>query len=92
MKVRATYRHVFNVTREVEVDEVEFKKWADERYLGGYDFELAMACWLDAQDDEFTSEVFSDWRVDRPLPADFELQFSDVEDVALNAESQDSQS
>ena len=87
MKVNATYRHVFNVTREVEIDEEDFLQWAQDRYGEMYDTELAIAAWLDGMDTEFHGEVFHDWRTTAPLPNDFELQYSEVEDVTIAEES-----
>lgn len=84
MKVKATYRHVFNVTREVEIDPEEFEEWASKRYGDGYDAELAIAVWLDEMDTEFHASTFADWRTDKPLPSDFELQYSEVEDVVIS--------
>ena len=86
MKVQATYRHTFEVTREVEIDEADFRAWANRRYGEGYDTELAMACWIDAQDTEFHAEVFSEWRTNAPLPSDFEYQGHDVTDVRADVE------
>lgn len=83
MKVKATYRHVFEVTREVEVDEADFEAWLSGRMWSRaeHDRSLAIAAYLDEADAESTSEVFKDWRFDRPLPADFELQYSEVMDI-----------
>ena len=81
MKVQATYVHTFEVTREIEVDEADFRAWADKRYGGAYDDEFALAIWIDMQDTEFHAEVFSDWRATKPLPADFEYQGHVVSDV-----------
>jgi len=50
MKVNATFHHVLAVTREVEVDENEFRQWAHDRYGEQYDTDLALACWIDALD------------------------------------------
>lgn len=87
MKVQATYRHTFVVTREVEIDEADFRAWADKRYGEGYDDDMAMAVWIDWQDTEFHAEVFSDWRTNKPLPADFEYQGHDVDDVRTDREN-----
>ena len=87
MKVQATYRHVFTVTREVEVDEVEFLQWAQDKYGDEYDTELAIAAWIDDQDDEFHSEVFQDWRTNKPgtvLLTD--LHGSEPDDVVFELE------
>ncbi|GAA5198680.1 hypothetical protein [Microbacterium jejuense] len=83
MKVQATWHHVFEVSREVDVDEDEFKEWKHERYGEFADDELALAVWIDQQDTEFTAEVFHDWRLSTPLPSDFELLYSDVADARV---------
>ena len=86
MKAKATYVHTFEVTREVEVDEADFRAWADKRWGGAYDDDLALSCWVDMQDTEFHAEVFSDWRTFSPLPSDFEYQGHDVTDVRADVE------
>lgn len=85
MKVKATYRLTFEVTREVEVDDADFEVWKSGRMwsLAEHDRSLALASYLDQADDELTAEVFEDWRADRPLPSDFEFQEYDVVDVEL---------
>lgn len=83
MKVQADYRIVFKATREVDIPEQQFEEWARDRYQPGFDRELAIAAWIDNEGDELSSEVFSDWRSDKPLPSDFELQYTEVEDVEL---------
>lgn len=90
MRVKATYRHVFNVTRDVEVPDDGFEEWARLHYGSGYDRELAIAAWLDDQETEFHSDVFHDWRINEPLPPDFELQYSEVEDVEIDRKPVDS--
>lgn len=46
--------------------------------MGIHDEEDAFTIWLNAEDSEFHAEAFSDWRTDKPLPSDFELQYSEV--------------
>lgn len=81
MKVQATWHHVIAVTREIEIDEEAFTAWKSHRYGAGSDTELALAVWIDELDTEEIAEVFSDWKTSKPLPNDFELQYSEVIDV-----------
>lgn len=81
MKVKAQYHHVFEVTREVEVNEEDFAAWRDRRYGKGADNDLALTVWIEQQDTDWTAEVFHDWRSSEPLPSDFELQYSEVVDA-----------
>lgn len=90
MKVNATYVHEFEVTREVEIEESDFREWADKRYGSAYDDEFAMSIWLDMQDTEFHAEVFSDWCSNKPLPTDFEYQGHEVTDVRVGTEREES--
>ena len=78
VKVRAQFRMVFSVTREVEVDEQDFDGWALRRYGEGFDRELALTVWIDDLDTDSMAEVFSDFRTNEPLPADFEFQYSET--------------
>lgn len=81
MKVDATYRHVFEATRTVEIDDEDFAAWRTHQAESGHvysDDEEAICAFLDDADTEFTAEVFSDWKISEPLPHDFELQWSEV--------------
>ena len=81
MRVKATYRHVFEVTREVEIDDGDFAAWLTREAIherSYSDEEDALTIWLNAEETEFHAEVLSDWRTDKPLPSDFELQYSEV--------------
>jgi hypothetical protein len=81
MKVQAKFNIVYAVTRDVEVDEQDFREWAHARYGETFDMELAVAAWIEAQDTDLLAEVFPDWKTSAPLPNDFELQYTDVLDV-----------
>ena len=93
MKVRATWSHTFEVTREVEIDEDEYRAWA-EAHPGGelrnwaYS-DMGLAVFLDHEDNaEVSSEVFADWRIDINLPNDFELVASEVTAVHMEDEEE----
>lgn len=86
MKVKATWHHVIAVTREIEIDEAAFTAWKNERYGEAADTDLALAAWIETLDTEEIAEVFSDWKTSKPLPRDFELQYSDVIDASANVE------
>jgi hypothetical protein len=81
MNVKVKWHHVFAVSREIEIDEVAFTEWADSRYGEGYDRDLAIAAWIEYLDLEVTADVFQDWRTNKPLPSDFDLQYSEVIDA-----------
>lgn len=84
MKAQATYRHTFVVTREVEFDDEEFANWIEYRATRSYDGTGdAFADFLNDQEDEFHSEVFKDWRLNNPLPDDFEVYESAVYSVEI---------
>lgn len=83
MRVKAKWHHVIEVSREVEVDEADFREWALARYGEGYDTDLALACWIDDPDNEYLGSTFRDWRTSEALPSDFEFAYSDVIDAEL---------
>lgn len=80
MKVKATFRHVFEVTREVEVDDEDYARLARYEKVRERDTsdERLLPLWLDSQEAEYLAEVFADWRISAPLPSDFELQYTEV--------------
>ncbi len=89
MKVNAQYRHVFDVTRAVEIDREAFDAWVQRELDRGNVYasaEESIEAYLNLEDTEFHAEVFSDWRTSEPLPSDFELQWSDVIEVTLHAD------
>lgn len=89
MKVNAQYRHVFDVTREVEIDREAFDAWVQRELVRGNvcaSAEESIEAYLNLEDTEFHAEVFSDWRTSEPLPSDFELQWSAVIEVTLHAD------
>lgn len=87
MKVQAKFRMVFNVTREVEIDDEDFEAWALKHYGSGFDPELAITVWIDDMDTDRIAEVFKDFRTNAPLPADFEFQYSECEDATVTERS-----
>ena len=86
MKVKATYRHVFEVTREVEIDEEDYARLRHHEAIRDRDCsdERLMTLLLESSLYEADAEVFRDWRTNEPLPSDFELQYSEV--VAVTPE------
>jgi hypothetical protein len=83
MKVKATFRHVFEVTREVEIDDEDFARLREHQAIRDLDTsdEYLIPIYIESQDTEFTAEVFSDWKTSAPLPSDFELQWTEVTDA-----------
>lgn len=80
MRVRATFQHVFQVTREVEIDDEEFArlyKHQENRDRDTSD-EYLLPLHLNTQETEYLAEVFPDWKTTAPLPDDFVLQYTDV--------------
>lgn len=78
MRVRATYRHVIEVTREVEVEDDTYQWWLERNGGDSASEESALIRFLNLEDTEFHAEVFRDWHTNEPMPADFELQWSEV--------------
>jgi len=79
MRVKAKFQHVFQVTREVEIDDEDFArlyKHQENRERDTSD-EYLIPLHLNTQD-EYLAEVFPDWKTSAPLPSDFELQYTDV--------------
>jgi hypothetical protein len=80
MRVKATFRHVFEVTREVEIDDREYAdlvRYQANRERDTSD-EYLIPLHLNAQEVEYLADVFADWKTSAPLPSDFELQYSEV--------------
>lgn len=80
VKALVTYEALFQVEREVEIDEEDFTAWLGReggrgKVYGSHDD--ALLAWLNASDTEFHAEVLHDWKTSEPLPADFELQYCD---------------
>lgn len=88
MKVRATYRLVFEVTRETEVDDDEYAALREHERIRDRDAssERVMPLLLERNLYGEGAEVFRDWRMDKPLPSDFEFQYVEVMEAALVAE------
>ncbi len=80
MKVKATFRHVFEVTREVEIDDQEYADLVSHQANRDRDTsdDYLLPVYLNTQEDEYLAKVFSDWRTSEPLPADFLLQYTEV--------------
>lgn len=84
MKFDVTYQIEFEVTRTVDIDEDDLEEFArrhNHTSLGG-----AAEQWLRWQDTDSMAEVFDDWRSDKPLPDDFELQCVDVDYARLHTD------
>lgn len=83
MRVKATYQLVFEVTREVEIDDDSYETLREHERIRDRDVspERLMPLWLEANLYEEDAEVFRDWRTDKPLPADFEFQYAEVTDA-----------
>lgn len=73
MKVKVDFIHAFHVTREVEIDEEEFDYWVSMNNIGPIPRDEALTKYLNDLDSEDLAEIWSDWRLDKPLPNDFEL-------------------
>lgn len=80
MKVNATYRLVFEVTRETEIDDEDYATLREHERIRDRDTsdERLMPLWLEDHLYELDAEVFHDWRTDQPLPSDFEFQYAEV--------------
>lgn len=91
MKVKATFRHVFEVTREVEIDDADFARLYEHQRIRDRETsdEYLIPLWLDSQEDEYLADVFSDWKTSAPLPSDFELQYTEVTEAERLPESGD---
>ena len=85
MRVKATWHHVIGVTREIEIDDEAFASWRSRRYPDHADHERVLSVWIEQLDTEEIAAVFPDWKTSEPLPADFELQWSEVVDVEAGA-------
>lgn len=91
MKVRATFQHVFEVTREVEVDDEDFARLVrheEARERPGSDAGRLLL-WINSQDEEVIAEAFPDWKTNAPLPSDFELLYSEATEVESAPQSSD---
>lgn len=84
MKVKATYQIVFEVTRETEIDDDSYAALVEHERIRERDVspERLMPLWLECHLYESDAEVFSDWRTDKPLPADFEFNYAEVTEAA----------
>lgn len=80
MRVKATFLHVFEVTREVEVDDEEFARLYTHQANRERDTsdEYLLPLLLNTQEVEYLADVFPDWKTTAPLPDDFVLQYTDV--------------
>lgn len=80
MRVKATFQHVFQVTREVEIDDDEFARLQKHQANRDRDTsdEYLIPLHLNTCDIEYLDEVFPDWKTTEPLPDDFELLYTDV--------------
>lgn len=94
MRVKATFRHVFEVTREVEVDDEDFARLCEHQRNRDRDTsdEYLIPLWLDSQEAEYLADVFPDWKTSAPLPSDFELQYTEVTEAERVTSSADSSS
>lgn len=80
MKAKVTYDALFQVEREVEIDDDDFTAWLGREGQRGKLYgsaDDAILAWICASDTEFHAEVLHDWRTSEPLPSDFELQYCD---------------
>lgn len=80
MRVRATFRHVFEVTRDVEIDDEDFQRLYTHQHNRDRETsdEYLIPLYLDTQETEYLADVFPDWKMSAPLPSDFELQYTEV--------------
>lgn len=80
MRVKATFQHVFQVSREVEIDDEEFARLHKHQANRDRDMsdEYLIPLHLNTRDDDYLAVVFSDWKTTAPLPDDFVLQYTDV--------------
>lgn len=80
MRVKATYQLVFEVTREVEIDDDSYEALREHERIRDRDVspERLMPLWLESNLYESDGEVFDDWRTSKPLLADFEFQYAEV--------------
>lgn len=80
MKVKATFRHVIEVTRNVEIEDDDYARLVAHEEIRDRDTSDArlLPLYLDSQDIEYLAEVFPDWKTSAPLPSDFELQYTEV--------------
>ena len=88
MKVKATYRIVFEVTRETEIDDESYAALVEHERIRDRDTspERLMPMWLESNLYEEDAAAFRDWRSDKPLPRDFEFQYAEVtEATAIEA-------
>lgn len=90
MKVKATYRIMFEVTRETEIDDDSYAALQEHERIRDRDVspERLMPLWLESRLYEADAEVFHDWRTDKPLPADFEFQYAEVTEASPTQEGQ----
>lgn len=80
MRVKATFQHVFQVTREVEVDDEDLARLQKHQANRDRDTsdEYLIPLHLNTREVEYLAEVFPDWKTSAPLPDDFVLQYTDV--------------
>lgn len=90
MKVKATYRIVFEVTRETEIDDGSYAALVEHERIRDRDTsdERLMPLWLESNLYEEDAQVFRDWRTDKPLPRDFEFQYAEVTEAAAAHEGE----
>lgn len=90
MKVVATYRIVYEVAREAEIDDESYEQLRHHESIRDRDDsdERLMPLWLQSNLYETNGEMFNDWRTDRPLPSDFELQYVEVTDAERKGDDQ----
>lgn len=92
MRVKATYHLTIAVTRDVEIDDREFKDWREAAAANGEHHlkdDAAVLAFLNEADDELHSNVFHDWRLSSPMPSDFEFQHHDIIEVEMPEGSAD---
>ena len=80
MRVNATYRIVHEVVREVDIDDDDYAALQEHERIRDRDVspERLMPLWLESNLYESDGELFDDWRMNKPLPADFEFQYVEV--------------
>lgn len=89
MKVKATFRHVIEVTRDVVIDDEDYQRLVAHEEIRERDTtdERLLPIYLESLDTECMAEVFSDWKLSAPLPSDFELQYTEVTEAERVPES-----
>jgi len=89
VRVKATFQHVIQVTREVEVDDEDYARLFAHEEIRDRDTsdERLLPLWIDSQDTEYLADVFPDWKTSAPLPSDFDLQYTEVTEAERVPES-----